>query len=244
MVECACVLRKKSRSVTGLVRRHPGIDDDRLAVQPELERQGVGVSMRRQERRRHRPAVERERKPTSPDEDVPGLGEDADAVRRRGELERRRDVEPAVVEEPRRAVGPRRCGGEFEHRTTALLDVGVRTHARQVAQDEAVIRGAALVVAAVGEDLLGQLAREQRFAAASNVGSPNATPPSTSATALRITWLPRTSSSTFAATRASARRAPSATTGASDGSSVAAAIQFAARVDAVYGCHASSARGG
>ncbi len=44
----------------GLVRRRARIDDDGAAVDPELERERVGVGVRRQVRRRRRAAVERE----------------------------------------------------------------------------------------------------------------------------------------------------------------------------------------
>src|SRR5205823_6883731 len=82
---------------TRVVRERAGIDHDRVDTIPELERQCVRMSVRRQERWRRGSAVEREPEIFAPDDDVTGLLEDCRALRGLGQIELRRELQRRVV---------------------------------------------------------------------------------------------------------------------------------------------------
>ena len=147
-----------------LVRERPRVDDKGLTVEPQLERERVRVGVRREIGRRWRAAVERKPDPGRAEDGVAGVRVDGKAFARRREVEHRSEVEAAVVEERRRSVGTGQPGREAAHpldRAREAGDVGGGRDLEQVAQDDEVVDGTALVVAAVGEDLDGQLALEQ-----------------------------------------------------------------------------------
>ena len=154
----------------GFVGRHPGVDHDRVAVKPELERQSVGVRVRREVGGRRRPAIEREPHAAVADDHVARLLEDSNPLSGLRQVECGRDVEAAVVEERRGAVRPNGPGSEAGHRPDRMLDVDKGPQFEQVAQDELMVSGAALVVAAVREHLPGQLSRKQCAPAANEIG--------------------------------------------------------------------------
>ena len=164
-VEWARVPRNQSRSAPGSYVNVPGIDDDGAAVDPELERERVRVRVRRQVRRRRRAAVEGEPDARRAEDGVAGVREDRrDPPRPAGRSSVRREVEPAVVEERGRSVGTGERGREAAHALDRACEPGTSAAARdleQVTQDDEVVDGAALVVAAVGEHLDRELALEQ-----------------------------------------------------------------------------------
>src|SRR5262249_34589286 len=80
----------------GFVGRHPRVEDERLAAQPELGGEPVRMRVRGQEGRSRRSAVEREREIAAGDEDIARLGKGAYAFARPWQIELRRNVEPTV----------------------------------------------------------------------------------------------------------------------------------------------------
>ena len=122
------------------------------------------MRMRRQEVRRGRPAAERE-----PERSLADDGEAGVLEHRRGRpaAPAARAAAPstaAVVEQRGRAVGTRERGREDAHALDRVAEPRVRRrrlHLEQVAQHDEVVDRAALVVAAVGQHLLGQLAAQQ-----------------------------------------------------------------------------------
>ena len=170
---------------------------------PELERQGVRMRVGRQEVRRRRPAAERE-----PERRRATRRSRSRRSRRGppwvGEIEPRR-VDRAVVEQRRRAVRPREGGRKVADARDRLGEPRMRGRRLDLEQVARAPRGDRPGCARSGrrrQHLLGQLAAQKLDAAPVRSAAPNDRPPSTSARALRITWLPSTSSSTFTRTRA------------------------------------------
>jgi hypothetical protein len=163
------VARHQARS--GLVRAAARVDDERRAVRPQHERQRVGVRVRRQVRRAERPDVEHGLVAAVAEREVAGARQVAQL--RRGRLDGR--ARPGVVEERQAPVGPGQRRHPRLHRgdrrpqvvrggLARALDRGERV--AEPLEDEAVVGRAALDVAAVGEDLARQLAREHPAAVA------------------------------------------------------------------------------
>ena len=113
-VECARVPRNQSRSGPVSYVKVPG-STTRSAVDPELERQRVRVGVCRQERRRRRPAVEHEPELLSAGRHIRSRRTPRVPLRGSGKREGRRQVEAPVVEERGRAVRPRKCRRESPH---------------------------------------------------------------------------------------------------------------------------------
>ena len=173
--------------------------------------------------------------------------EDGEARRRRRQVERGRDVERAVVEERR----PHRRAARARRRTPHPLDrssshaspptsaprggrAGRAGGTRGCARSGRRPGAPAPAAHGAGARGRGRRARARRARAAEHERP-----------ALRTTWLPRTSSSTFRSRNASCRRRLSTTAGvASSGARASAATQLPTRVESGYGCHASPGRGG
>ena len=131
------------------------------------------MRVRREERRGGRAAVEGEPQTRLTENRVAGLLEHREPGRRLGEFELWGEVERSVVEERRFTIRALQPGSETPHPLDRLVEPACLrrgAHLEQVTEDNEVVDGTALVVATVRENLLGELATEQRQSALERAG--------------------------------------------------------------------------